>query len=204
MAGERKKKNMGKVVCIGIETFIEKFLWSFRLVVVLGVICMLVGSAMLMLLGIAETIELCKLFFGAVIDHGTHISKIVYAQLIVGTITVVDDFLLGIVLLIFGLGSYDLFISKIDKASDDEDTRPGWLVFNSLDELKEVLGKVVLMIIIIHFLQFVVNFLNVPKEELQSISILYLGGSIAFIALALRWSHGNKRNDPFTKTIEVR
>ena len=104
-------------------------------------------------------------------------------------IRVVDDFLVGIVLLIFGLGSYDLFISRIDPALNQTDIRPDWLVFSSLDELKSVLGKVVLMILTITFLQVCIDM----KFE-TPLHLVYLGSGIAFVSLGLRLTHGKDIN----------
>ncbi|MBT3202347.1 MAG: YqhA family protein [Phycisphaerales bacterium] len=187
-----------------LENCIENFLWHFRLIIILGVFGLLICSAVIFTLGIIETIEIAIDFVRNVAAHGLHVNEygpatehhavateigapIAHADtIIVGIITVVDDFLLGIVLLIFGLGTYDLFISRIDPAEEQDDIRPDWLVFSSLDELKSVLGKVVLMIMIISFLKFVVNIGSTFKEPVH---ILYLGVSIALIALALKWSH---------------
>jgi len=137
------------------------------------------------ILGILETCSLTLLFIDNIVNHGIHFEEKVYNDIIIMIITTVDDFLLGIVLLIFGLGTYDLFISRIDPAQEQQDLRPDWLVFNSLDELKSVLGKVVLMILTITFLKFVVN---MAFDE--PIELLYLGGGIALVSLALKLSHG--------------
>ena len=194
-----------------LESCIENFLWNFRLIIILGVIGLLICSAVIFTLGIIETVSIAIDFVANIGGHGLQVhdyapiheqhaavkeivahTPIAHSDnIIVGIITVVDDFLLGIVLLIFGLGTYDLFISRIDPAEEQEDIRPDWLVFSSLDELKSVLGKVVLMIMIISFLKFVVNIGGTFKEPVH---ILYLGLSIAFIALALKWSHSKDIN----------
>jgi len=139
--------------------------------------------------GAMETFSLIKLFLTHIIHEGIHFPIEIYNDIIVHIIMTVDDFLLGMVLLIFGLGTYDLFISKLDIAEQESRSqnirRPNWLRFKSLDELKSILGKIVLMILIINFLRFVVesNF----KEPLHQ---LFLAAGIALIALALMLSHG--------------
>ena len=174
---------------VKIENWIEKFLWSFRLIIILGVFGLLTSSIVIFLVGAIETISLIKLFFFHVIYKGLHFSIEIYNDIIVHIIMTVDDFLLGMVLLIFGLGTYDLFISKLDIAEVESRSqnirRPNWLRFKSLDELKSILGKIVLMILIINFLRFVVesNF----KDPLHQ---LFLAGGIALIAIALMFSHG--------------
>jgi uncharacterized membrane protein YqhA len=166
------------------ETF-ERFLWNARLVILLGVFGLLISSGVIFIMGILETAGLTNMFLYNIRMHGIHFGEEVYNDIIVQIITTVDDFLLGIVLLIFGLGTYDLFISKIDPAQQQDELRPDWLIFNSLDELKSVLGKVVLMILTINFLKLVVNM----KFD-EPIQLLYLGGGIALVSLALKLSHG--------------
>ena len=182
-----ENKTKKKTVFAFLELVLEKFLWNFRLVILLGVLGLLVGSLVIFLLGVIETYVLTMLFFNELISHGLHITEEIYNKIIIQIITIVDDFLLGIVLLIFGLGTYDLFISRIDPAEEQVDIRPNWLVFESLDELKSVLGKVVLMILIINFLKIVVN-----TDFSEPIHLLYLGAGIAMMALSLKWSHSEK------------
>jgi uncharacterized membrane protein YqhA len=179
-----------------VEHALEHFLWYYRLIIFLGVIGLLISSAIVFMMGLIETYHIAILFISELINNHGHIGDVIYIKLIVGIITTVDDFLLGIVLLIFGLGTYDLFISRIDPAEQQDDIRPDWLVFRSLDELKSVLGKVVLMIMIITFLKFVVN------SDIQTpLDLLYLGGAIALVSLALKLSHGK---DIDRSTIEDR
>lgn len=168
-----------------VETIVENFLWNFRLIIFLGVMGLLISSAVVFVMGILETIGLAKLFVTNI--EGLHLPKEVYDKVIVTIITTVDDFLLGIVLLIFSLGTYDLFISRIDPAEQQDDIRPDWLVFTSLDELKAVLGKVVLMILTINFLRIVVHTAETFREPVH---LLYLGGGISLVALAINLSHG--------------
>lgn len=172
-----------------VETWLEKFLWSFRLIIILGVFGLLTSSIVIFLLGAIETILLLKLFVTQILVSGIDFSMTAYNAIIVHIITTVDDFLLGMVLLIFGLGTYDLFISKLDIAEEEMKAqtirRPDWLRFSSLDELKSILGKIVLMILIINFLRFVVE-----NNFNQPLHLLYLAGSIALVALAVLLSHG--------------
>jgi len=178
------RKNVWKKITGVAESVIESFLWNFRLIIVLGVIGLIVCSTVVFVMGILETYNVVVHLVSHIYHNGLHFHEI-YNDVIVGVITIVDDFLLGIVLLIFSLGTYDLFISRIDPAEEQDDIRPDWLVFNSLEELKSVLGKVVLMIMIINFLKYTVN---IPLEK--PLDLLYLGGGIALIALSMKWSHG--------------
>ncbi len=182
-----------------IEHVFEHFLWYFRLVIVLGVVGLLMGSSVVFILGILETSHLVGNFFATMWMNHLHLAEeaghglLTYNELIMSVIKTVDDFLVGIVLLIFGLGSYDLFVSRIDPARDQNDIRPDWLVFGSLEELKSVLGKVVLMILTITFLQVCIN-----MEFSTPLDLVYLGAGIAFVSLGLKLTHGSKDIDKTT------
>jgi len=173
------------------ETAFEHFLWHFRVVIVLGVIGLVTGSCIVFFYGIVETAHLLVSFVKTMWLHGGHLAHdsagglLTYNAMIMGLITVVDDFLIGIVLLIFGLGSYDLFISRIDAALEQGDIRPDWLVFGSLEELKSVLGKVVLMILVINFLR-----LTIETQFDGPLHLVYLGAGIALVSLGLKLTHG--------------
>ena len=178
-----------------IERTFEKALWHFRLVIVLGVVGLLMASSIVFLLGMIETTTLVGEFATTLWKNHGHLAEetghglLTYNELILDVITVVDDFLVGIVLLIFGLGSYDLFVSRIDPALEQTDIRPDWLIFSSLEELKSVLGKVVLMILTITFLQVTID-MTFDKP----IDLIYLGGGIALVSLGLKLTHGKDIN----------
>ena len=96
----------------------------------------------------------------------------------------VDDFLLATVLFIFALGLYELFISKIDEAEAEAAASSRILLIHSLDDLKDRLAKVILMILIVTFFK---NVIHTTFDD--PLKILYLGVGILFVALALFFTH---------------
>ena len=99
-----------------IERLFEKLLWSTRYTVILAVIFSVLGSVSLFVLGSYEILhtlfeQLPPLITGTITDH---------SELLYKLITAIDLFLIAVVLLIFGFGIYELFISKIDIARRDE------------------------------------------------------------------------------------
>ena len=87
---------------------------------------------------------------------------------------------LAMVLIIFGMGIYELFINKIDPVERKADARPTWLQISSIDELKSSLGKVILMVLIVSFFK---HSLDVPfdsaKDLLQlSVGVLLISGAL--------------------------
>jgi uncharacterized membrane protein YqhA len=86
-------------------------------------------------------------------------------------IELIDLFLLGAVLYITSLGLYELFI-------DEGLPMPHWLVVTSLDDLKERLIGVIIVLLAVTFLGYVVDWDG-------SISILELGAAIGIVIFAL-------------------
>jgi uncharacterized membrane protein YqhA len=98
----------------------------------------------------------------------------------VNFIGIVDIFLLGTIFYIIALGLYELFI-------DDRIKVPTWLEIHTLDDLKEILIGVVIILLGVFFLQKVITW----KEQ---IDLLQLGISIAVVIAALTYflSHISK------------
>jgi uncharacterized membrane protein YqhA len=164
-----------------MKLLFEKLLWNSRYVVMLAVISSVVGMLLLFLLSAQDMYHLAHeyilmSFFGKeIVDfHVIAVSHIISA---------VDDFLLATVLLIFALGLYELFIDKIEIAHSDE-TSSNILVINTLDDLKDRLGKVILMILIVAFFK---NVLHVTFDD--PLNILYMGAGILMVSLASYFSH---------------
>ncbi len=167
-----------------VEQFFESFLWESRLVVLLAVVVSLVVAL--------------SMFFVATVDAFYMLSHLVHyaspdltgtdrIELRTSTVThvveVIDGFLLAIVLLIFSLGLYELFISKIDKAEESENSSKVLLI-TSLDDLKSRLAKVILMILIVRFFEYALRI-----DFSTALDLLMLAAGIALIGLSLYLSH---------------
>ncbi len=92
-------------------------------------------------------------------------------HLSVECIEIIDLFLLGTVLYIVALGLYDLFI-------DDRLAMPHWLEIHNLEDLKEKLIGVIVVLLAVTFLAEVVSWDG-------NNSILSLGVSVGLVLLAL-------------------
>lgn len=174
------------------EQIFESLLWNSRFIVLLAVMASLVSSIILFVIA---TIDVGNLvlktaafslrssdFKGYDEFHGEVLSHV---------ITAVDDYLLAVVLFIFALGLYELFISKIDQAEEDTRHSSRILLIKTLDDLKDRLAKVILMILIVTFFK---NAMRMTFDE--PLSIVYLGGGILLVALALyfTWKGGEGRH----------
>jgi uncharacterized membrane protein YqhA len=85
--------------------------------------------------------------------------------------------LIAVVLLIFSFGIYELFISKIDAACTPEDCN-SILNISSLDQLKDKIAKVIIMVLVVNYFQRVLH----TKYE-TPLELLYF--ALAIVALAV-------------------
>ena len=170
----------------GLESAFETFLFNSRLIVILAVLGSLTSSVLMFIRG-------AMLIAHAAVDFVKHIGgpQDGHDELSVTLISSVDSFLFATVLLIFAMGIYELFISKIDPASRTADSRPNWLQIHSLDDLKSAIGKVILMILIVRLFESAVKM----KYD-RPLDLLYLGLGVVFVAVALYLQHlGHKKHD---------
>ncbi|NLD56962.1 MAG: YqhA family protein [Methanomicrobiales archaeon] len=132
------------------ERIFESALWSSRLIVLLAVIF---GTISSMLLFIAGSIEIVS-----AVLHSISLARfeIDYTGLLSGIIGGVDLYLIGMVLLIFSFGVYELAISKIDIARSSE-SYSTLLEIANLDDLKNKIIKVIIMVLIVSFFQRVLT-----------------------------------------------
>jgi uncharacterized membrane protein YqhA len=174
------KKNFMKK----IEALFEHALWNTRFVVLFAVIASL-STALVM-------------FFTATVDAWFLVSHLLdyaspdlvgearatfRATTVTHVVEIIDGYLLATVLLIFALGLYELFISRIEPAENSE-TASSVLIIHSLDDLKSRLAKVILMILIVRYFEYAVSM----KFE-SPLDLLLLAAGIALIGLALFLTH---------------
>lgn len=167
-----------------LEAIFEGALWNSRFVIIAAVIgSLLAGFAIFYM----ATVDVVYLFQHALHYADTSMTdearKALHDSTVSHIVEVVDGYLLATVMLIFSLGLYELFISDIDQAHGSKASSK-ILVISSLDDLKSRLAKVILMILIVTLFEEAINMkLSTPLD------LVYLGGSIALIALALYFSH---------------
>ena len=141
-----------------------------RYIIIIPVVVAFIGAFIMFIIGAIEAWNSIERF----IDHDYQ-----YSQL--GLILGIDAFLLGLVLLIFSYGIYDLFISKIDIA-DRPSVRPNWMRFKDIGDLKIILAEVILIILTINFFELVFIGMKNP-ESFEDFMIIPVG--IVLIAVGL-------------------
>jgi len=151
------------------ENKFEKLLWGSRYIVLVSVILSIISSVIMFLLGgwdIIEAIIKNNALFNNNINNNN--------DLLFQIISSIDLFLIGIVLLIFGFGVYELFISEIEFAKNK--FADSTLKIKSLDQLKNKIIKVIIIVLIVKFFEKVLklshNFTTPNDLILFSLSIL--------------------------------
>jgi len=150
------------------EDRFESILWNLRYVVILAVILSVLASITLFIIGSWDILH-SIVFKNPLTNESINNNN----DLLFKIISSIDMFLIGIVLLIFGFGVYELFISEIDIAKDKFSST---LKISTLDQLKNKIIKVVIIVLIVKFFEKILkltpNF-NTPQDLLLlSVSIL--------------------------------
>ena len=160
-----------------LEKIFENAMWKARLFVLLPVIFGLIGAIILFVVASKDIYEVLTYTIN-VYANGLHPEKF-HEEIVSKIIGAVDLYLIAVVMLIFAFGLYELFISKIDAA---EDTKTGStiLAIHSLDQLKDKIAKVIVMVLIVSFFQKVLH-----TRYDGALEMLYFALSIGLLAVGL-------------------
>jgi uncharacterized membrane protein YqhA len=182
-----------------LTKFIERILWQSRFMVFFAVVSAIISALIMIILGCVEVTKVVAemIHISSSPEGFEGFSKSSVSHLV----SAIDDYLIGTVFLIFGIGLYELFISKIDVAENDE-TSSRVLIIHDLDQLKEKIAKVVIMVLIVTFFKHAINF----KYD-EMINLLYLSIGILLIAVSIYLTHSTPHNkkaieEDNTNTIE--
>jgi uncharacterized membrane protein YqhA len=167
-----------------VEKVFEKILWNSRLVVLAAVVASLLAAiAMFYMASVDAVYMLSHLahYASPALEAAERVD--LRATTVTHVVEIVDGYLLATVLLIFSLGLYELFISKIDHAEGSENAS-NVLMISSLDDLKSRLAKVVMMILVVRYFEYALRMdFKTPMDLLQ------FAGGIALLGLALYLAH---------------
>ena len=165
----------------GVRGF-EAVLWHSRLVVLTAVVASLIIAFVMFYITAVEIFYL----LGALTDYHTleYAERAALKSKAIGTVIgAVDGFLIGAIMLIFSLGLYELFISKLSIAKEAYGASQ-ILVVNSLDDLKDKLAKVIVLVLVVMFFEAAIYL-----KPTQPIELLYYAVGIALVGLALWLTH---------------
>jgi len=155
----------------------ERTLWAVRYIIIVPVIAVAAAAIGVVIVTTLEAVQLVgsvqKSFgtgaagpFGRIVPLGN-------------VLQMVEGYLLAAILIIFALGLYELFIARIDAAGASENA-PRTLIIQSVDDLKERLGRVVLLALVIEFFQQ-----SLRLDYGKPIELLYMALGILLIGAAL-------------------
>jgi uncharacterized membrane protein YqhA len=152
---------------------VTRLIGLIRYIIIVAVLATLIAATALILFGTVETYVVIRDVF----SKGEFTSKVAKA-LLLSFIEITDIFLLATVLYIVALGLYELFI-------DHQVPVPGWLEIRTLDDLKDKLIGVVIVVIGVGFLG---QFTTWNGET----NLLISGGGAALVIAALTFFLGQK------------
>ncbi len=173
-----------------LEKFFESAIWNSRLATLFAVVASLLASFAMFFMATADTFYM--------IAHLSHYldpemtaagRKLLHDETIGHVVEIVDGYLLATVMLIFAMGLYELFISKIDLAKESESSENVLLIRN-LDDLKTRLAKVILMILIVEFFEQTLG-----MDFKGPLDLLYLASGIALVGVALYLTHSEEKKE---------
>lgn len=163
-----------------LERIFESTLWNSRLFTILAVVFSMIGAVILFIVASLDIWGVVIMIWDLIVNHAH--PEHLHEDVVSAIIGAIDLFLIAIVLLIFSLGTYELFISKIDQAEQSDS--PEVFKIHSLDQLKDKIAKVIVMVLVVSFFQRVLH-----TQYSGALEMLYFSGSILLLALALYFLH---------------
>ncbi len=157
-----------------LEKLFEGAIWRSRFVVLFAVVFGLIGAFVLFVVASMDIWGVAVYTYNTIVTHA-HPDHF-HEDIVAGIIGAVDLYLIAVVMFIFAFGIYELFISDIDEAEGDNKI----LAIHSLDQLKDKIAKVIVMVLVVNFFQRVLH-----TEFKTPLEMLYFALAIASLAIGL-------------------
>ncbi|MCD4758697.1 MAG: YqhA family protein [Arcobacteraceae bacterium] len=160
-----------------IEKLFEGAIWRSRFIIVLAVVFGLLGAIVLFIVASLDIWGVTVYSFKTIMAgaHPEHFHE----DIVAGIIGAVDLYLIAVVLFIFAFGLYELFVSEIDEAMEKENANK-ILAIHSLDQLKDKIAKVIVMVLVVSFFQRVLH-----TDFATPLEMLYFALSITALSVGL-------------------
>ena len=164
--------------------FVRFTLISACIFVLLGVLASLLLSALLFSMGMKEVL------FDAVQAWAGY-SPVGLVSSAVGAL---DRFLLGMVCLVFGLGSFELFLARSNRAGQVRDRRLkklAWLKVSSIDDLEQKVGEIIVAVMVVNLLEMSLHMTYAAPLDLvwAALAAVMSAGALALLHYAA--GHGD-------------
>ncbi len=159
-----------------LEKLFEGAIWNSRFIVLLAVVFGLLGAIILFVVASMDIWGVGVYTFKTLITHA-HPENF-HEDIVAGIIGAVDLYLIAVVMFIFSFGLYELFISDIEAAEGKNGSK--LLAIHSLDQLKDKIAKVIVMVLVVNFFQRVLH-----TNFATPIEMMYFALSITALAVGL-------------------
>jgi len=172
-----------------VEQVIERILWNSRLMVLVAVGASIVVALSMLIMATLDVLSVFRYLAAYIsLPYNNPLASdpalvdtrdSVRTTMITGVVKALDGYLIAAILLIFALGLYELFVNRIDIAQRSE-SAARLLHVRSIDDLKDRVAKVVLLVLIIEFFQYALQLsFNTALDLLYlAVGILLIGGAI--------------------------
>lgn len=163
----------------------------------------LVAAGAFALLGVVASLMLSGLLFAMGMKEVMIHAVGAFAQnnavgLVSAAVGALDRFLLGMVCLVFGLGSFELFLARSNREGEVRDRRLkklAWLRVSSIDDLEQKVGEIIVAVMVVNLLE-----MSLHMKYSQPVDLVFAALAAFFSAGALavlHWSsmkHGGEKH----------
>ncbi|MEM9092466.1 MAG: YqhA family protein [Cyanobacteria bacterium P01_F01_bin.53] len=170
-----------------VEAAFELMVWNCRFFVLLPVVFSLLSAVKLFMMGTLDILAGVMLEF----DMGDPEGEITY-QIVSYVIGGIDYYLIGIVLLLFSFGVYELFISEIDTRLKHG---TNILKSESLEDLKGKLVKVIVVALIVSLFKNMLGFRVEQASDFIYVALAIFLISVSSYLLQLQYKLQHGKND---------
>ncbi len=163
-----------------LKNLFERGLWASRLIVLAAVVASLVVALAVTYLITVDVVLLARpvlQYTDPALDTAARNQARV--DLIGAAVGIVDGYLLAAVMVVFALGLYGLFIGPMP-ALEKSEVAVRLLRVSSIDDLKDKLGRVVVLILVVKFAQ-----LALELKYAGPLDMLYLAVGVVLIGASL-------------------
>ena len=160
-----------------------KFLYSSRYLALVAVICSFAAAILMFIMGAVKTFKAASHYFTGLPAPAPALEGIGKADMTTKfLVQSVDAFLFALVLLIFALGTYNLFVKPLPRA---ERRGSFWLSIRSIGHLKSSLAELIIIILFVKFLELVLIDVQALSWEalILPVSIGLLAGAMKLLDL---------------------
>lgn len=169
-------RNAPRERLIAIKVF-ERALWAIRYIVIVPVVAVAIAAVGTVIVTTLEAVRLIapiqKFFTGGGPEQTERLVPVA------AVLQLVEGYLLAAILIIFALGLYELFVARLD-AIGSSDNAPRTLIIRSVDDLKDRLGRMVVLALVIEFFQR-----SLGLEYGTPLDLLYMAVGTLLIGAAL-------------------